>query len=102
MGYKSCLHHLYIIIHIDLLPFQLKQPLIRSQFACTYKDDQIIKPKNQPFSLSPVLTNVYPALQKTADSHTEDRSTSGKFSQQYLSTSLPPHLLTRLNVYAIS
>ncbi|XP_039194116.1 PCNA-interacting partner isoform X2 [Crotalus tigris] len=55
---------------------KLKQPLIRSQFACTYKDDQIIKPKNQPFVSSPVLTYVYSALQKTAASHTDDRSTS--------------------------
>ncbi|XP_034259709.1 PCNA-interacting partner isoform X1 [Pantherophis guttatus] len=67
---------------------KLKQPLIRSQFACTYKDDQIIKPKNQPFSLSPVLTNVYPALQKTADSPTEDRSTSENLTSSFENTTL--------------
>uniref|UniRef100_A0A8C5RJN2 PCNA-interacting partner n=1 Tax=Laticauda laticaudata TaxID=8630 RepID=A0A8C5RJN2_LATLA len=64
---------------------KLKQPLIRSQFACTYKDDQIIKPKNQPFSSS---TDVYPALPKTAASHTEDRSTSESLTSSLENTTL--------------
>ncbi|KAM3832887.1 PCNA-interacting partner [Vipera latastei] len=67
---------------------KLKQPLIRSQFACTYKDDQIIKPKNQPFVSSPVLTYVSSALQKTAASHTDDRSTSESLNSSLENTTL--------------
>ncbi|XP_013914326.1 PREDICTED: PCNA-interacting partner [Thamnophis sirtalis] len=64
---------------------KLKQPLIRSQFACTYKDDQILKPKNQPSSSSPVVTN---ALQKMATSHIEDRSTSESLNSSLENTTL--------------
>ncbi|XP_066489447.1 PCNA-interacting partner [Tiliqua scincoides] len=40
---------------------KLKQPLIRSQFACTYKDDMITESKDYHFSASQVPTCIHPA-----------------------------------------
>ncbi|KAM6436568.1 PCNA-interacting partner isoform 1-T2 [Liasis olivaceus] len=64
---------------------KLKQPLIRSQFACTYKDDQIIEAKDQHLNATPVQ---YPAFQKTAASYTDDRSTSESLHSSLENTTL--------------
>ncbi|XP_060101594.1 PCNA-interacting partner isoform X2 [Heteronotia binoei] len=46
---------------VDRRKLKLKQPLIRSQFACTYKDDQIFEKKDHSFSTSQIPTCVHPA-----------------------------------------
>ncbi|XP_048357307.1 PCNA-interacting partner isoform X2 [Sphaerodactylus townsendi] len=46
---------------IDRRKLKLKQPLIRSQFACTYKDDQTSEKKDGPFSTSQIPTCIHPA-----------------------------------------
>nr|XP_056701977.1 PCNA-interacting partner [Euleptes europaea] len=46
---------------VDGRKLKLKQPLIRSQFACTYKDDQTSEKKDHPFSTSQIPTCIHPA-----------------------------------------
>ncbi|XP_060632864.2 PCNA-interacting partner [Anolis sagrei] len=54
---------------------KLKQPLIRSQFACTYKDDQMTASKNQHSSTFHVPSFVHPAPKRLAALFVQDELT---------------------------
>uniref|UniRef100_A0A8D2LC18 PCNA-interacting partner n=1 Tax=Varanus komodoensis TaxID=61221 RepID=A0A8D2LC18_VARKO len=64
---------------------KLKQPLIRSQFACTYKDDQITEAKSQHFITNQVPTCTQMVPKTLAAMYTEDnavlRNSSGNVHQ---------------------
>ncbi|XP_054844369.1 PCNA-interacting partner [Eublepharis macularius] len=61
---------------VDGRKLKLKQPLIRSQFACTYKDDQTCDKKDHPFSASQVPTCIHPAPKERTALDPEDESSA--------------------------
>ncbi|KAF7240578.1 PCNA-interacting partner [Varanus komodoensis] len=61
---------------------KLKQPLIRSQFACTYKDDQITEAKSQHFITNQVPTCTQMVPKTLAAMYTEDKSIAENFDYQ--------------------
>ncbi|KAH0616989.1 hypothetical protein JD844_028530 [Phrynosoma platyrhinos] len=54
---------------------KLKQPLIRSQFACTYKDDQMTESKSNHFSTRQVPEFIHPVPKRLAALFLQDELT---------------------------
>ncbi|XP_053261904.1 PCNA-interacting partner isoform X1 [Podarcis raffonei] len=57
---------------------KLKQPLIRSQFSCTYKDDQMTESKDQHFQAIQAPTCEHPALKEKAVPDSKNESTAAE------------------------
>ncbi|XP_061494848.1 PCNA-interacting partner isoform X2 [Rhineura floridana] len=61
---------------MDEKEVKLKQPLIRSQFACTYKDDQMTVAKDQYLRVIQAPTCIHPAPTEKAHLDPENESTA--------------------------